>query len=117
MPAWRNWLQTLLKREKQVPTFPRPTPSKSFSSSPSLTDSVYLLPIKDWVIQHISPFAWDRAVIRLLFIHKDTKLPLPELLKPSPSTRVPLSLYESISDILQEMYGIQLPVNLVAEQI
>ncbi|MCS7297568.1 MAG: hypothetical protein RMK19_04775 [Bacteroidia bacterium] len=117
MAAWRNWLRTLLKGggEKLDSSHSFSSPSSPSSSSiPSLSSTSYvpLLPLREWVIQHTSPFAWDRAIIRLLSVQRDPKLSLFELLKPSASTQISEDLYDSLSRIIREMYGFQVPQNL-----
>ncbi|MCS6790539.1 MAG: hypothetical protein NZ580_06130 [Bacteroidia bacterium] len=114
MPAWRNWLKSLFKDfQEEEPSHTPPSPS---SELPSDT-SVPLSTLKEWVTQRISPFAWDRAIIRLLSTQQNLKLPLAEMLKPSPSTQVPSYLLIELSRIIQEMYGIQIPQNLITAKV
>lgn len=114
MAAWRNWLKTLLKGNHEEPSPSLPPPD---SPPPPTDTSVPVAPIKEWLIHQISPFAWDRVIIRLLSTRQDIKLSLSELLKPTPSTQIPSHLYAALSQIIQEMYGIRIPQNLTAIKI
>lgn len=108
MSSWRNWLKTLLRKPPEEQPEPLPTPQ---TPPPPSDNSVPVMPLREWVIRHISPFAWDRAIIRLLSTHHNLTLSLSELLKPQPSTQVPAHLYTALSHIIHEMYGIQVPQN------
>lgn len=73
----------------------------------TLPPQIPLLPIKQWTIQNISPYAWDRAMIRTITLLQKEKIALPEVLQPSPQTRVPASVAKAILLALKDMYGIE----------
>lgn len=73
----------------------------------ALPPQIPLLPIKQWTLQHISPYAWDRAMIRTITLLQKEKIALPEVLHPSPQTRVPASVAKAILLALRDMYGIE----------
>jgi len=71
----------------------------------ALPPQIPLLPIKQWTIQNISPYAWDRAMIRTITLLQKEKIALPEVLQPSPQTRVPAPVAKAILLALKDMYG------------
>jgi len=60
-------------------------------------------------VRFISPYAWDRAVIRILPLLREERIPLPEVLSPTPTTYLPPKLAQNLLLALQEMYGIVPP--------
>ncbi|MEN2992613.1 MAG: hypothetical protein ABDH91_03565 [Bacteroidia bacterium] len=137
MSIWRTWLKTLLpwsettSASQSSPSssgsaHPASTPpsvsefntsSNSGSSSQALLQVEYvrLLPVKQWVQQTISPYAWDRAVIRSLSRARAMGFPLASLLNPAPQNVVPFSILQAILSSLREMYGIELPQDVLTK--
>ncbi|MCX8112384.1 MAG: hypothetical protein N3E49_04200 [Bacteroidia bacterium] len=74
-----------------------------------MPDQLYpLLPIKTWTSRHISPYAWDRAIIRSLPALQRIQAHLPSLLAPRSDTQVPGKAIEVILNSLKDMYGISI---------
>lgn len=120
MSTWRNWLRTLLsKSDKGEPEASAPAPDRAIPvPSPAPTSStgddgiapqeLYpLAPLKHWAGVHISPYAWDRAVIRSLSSLQQSGIPLPHILAPKPDTKVSGATLRILINTLHEMYGMK----------
>lgn len=120
MSTWRNWLRTLLpsigKTDAQTPmTAPAedkgtsagiPTPT---TEEDGISPQEYypLAPLKRWTGIHISPYAWDRAVIRSLSSLQRAGTPLPLILAPKPDTKISGATLRLLANALHEMYGVK----------
>ncbi|MCS7162791.1 MAG: hypothetical protein NZ958_05640 [Bacteroidia bacterium] len=134
MSIWRSWLKTLLPWRETASASQPSNPSESIhpaSASPLVSglntsskpngssqillqlEYVRLLPIKEWVQQTVSPYAWDRVVIRSLSRVRAMGLSLGSLLNPLPHAVVPSSILQVILASLREMYGIELPQDVL----
>lgn len=124
MSTWRNWLRTLMpwtagerrgsSKPSETPSGTSTDPSDGFARSPLtatadiIPDRLYpLLPLKHWATTHVSPYAWDRAVIRSLPFLQRTGIPLQQVLAPRPDTQIPGRAIHTLASALSEMYGIQ----------
>ncbi|MCS7188189.1 MAG: hypothetical protein RMJ66_06660 [Bacteroidia bacterium] len=118
MAIWKNWLRTFLPWGKASGGGSTVLVEKSdgegrhFVSSID-SDEYVLAPIKQWVISTLSPYAWDRVVIRSIRFIRDINIPLTSLLSPHPDTKVPREVVHRLSAILREMYGRELPLHEV----
>ncbi|GIV25508.1 MAG: hypothetical protein KatS3mg026_1200 [Bacteroidia bacterium] len=121
MATWRTWLKSLLPwTEKEENPSPAPasdtTPAQGPAAAPPaptipfLSEPIRLAPLKEWTQRFISPYAWDRAVIRVLPLLREERIPLPEVLNPTPTTHLPPKLIQNLLLALQEMYGTVPPV-------
>lgn len=121
MSTWRNWLRSLISRsdsDKETAQASVP-PSKDTPASANILEQTTvddgispqefypLAPIKRWVGMHISPYAWDRAVIRSLSSLQQTGIPLPLILAPKPDTKVSGAALRILLNSLHEMYGMK----------
>ncbi|RMF47211.1 MAG: hypothetical protein D6750_09325 [Bacteroidetes bacterium] len=118
MATWRNWLKSLLPWTEK-PASESPTPQAAAPPAggpapslaiPPITEPIRLLPLREWTVRFISPYAWDRAIIRLLPLLREERIPLPEVLNPTPTTTLPPTLAKNLLLALQEMYGTIPPV-------
>ncbi|MDW8058347.1 MAG: hypothetical protein RMJ57_08725 [Bacteroidia bacterium] len=117
MSTWRNWLRTFLPwtaREEKSSLYPLPTqaapepppqPTKSLQRELNPENLYPILPVKQWALSRISPYAWDRAILRSLPTLQRSGIPLSSLLAPQPDTRIPGSALQQILHALEETYG------------
>lgn len=138
MATWRNWLRTLLPwtKEEQAATAPAPaaasTPIQSNSSPaaapvplppPSqptidltqLPASFPLQPLKTWISQNVSFYAWDRVVLRCLPTLRREGISLAEAMNPNPVSRVSRESLQAILQTLYELYQITIPPILLQQ--
>lgn len=127
MSTWRNWLRTLLPwtaREEKSSLSPlpaqaalKPTPQPDRLSQEELDPAgLYpILPVKQWAISRISPYAWDRAILRSLPTLQKSGIPLSSLLAPQPDTRIPGRALQQILHALEETYGTSVSLKEILE--
>lgn len=130
MSTWRNWLRSLLpwtdKGVEEKPTLQSALSTESSVQSFPQKDEiklpfgesryVYAAPLKSWVVQQVSSYAWDRAVIRTLPLLQSRQLPIREMLSPSPLFQVPPEVVRTLLSALREMYGVEVPYQVLQEK-
>ncbi|MEN3040632.1 MAG: hypothetical protein ABDH66_03715 [Bacteroidia bacterium] len=118
MSTWRSWIRTLLSPIKSKETTqtesskssidtekPTAPPTSSEELDPS---KLYpILPLKEWIIRNISPYAWDRTVIRSLPELSRMGIATTMVLAPKPDTELPLPVLQVLLSSLESMYGVK----------
>lgn len=123
MSTWRKWLRTFLpwasNEESKEVQGPAPTPSQPQLQTHLLDPQAhyFLLPFKQWVLTHISPYAWDRAVIRSLAALQAQNISLYELLAPQSNTTTNGASIEILAKSIEEMYGIRIPLKEILQPL
>ncbi|MCX7651512.1 MAG: hypothetical protein N2200_01400 [Bacteroidia bacterium] len=119
MGTWREWLKTFLSKGKtQTDNRSDSTNPPEVQSSPPKESAVQtetsdahqtypVLPLKEWIIRQVSPYAWDRTVIRSLPALGRMGISPTNIIAPKPDTQLSASTLQVILTSLEEMYGIR----------
>ncbi len=80
-----------------------------------LPASFPLQPLKTWISQNVSFYAWDRVIVRCISTLRREGISLAEAMNPTPVSRASRESLQAILQTLYELYHITIPPALLRQ--